>query len=134
MIAGSRVAASVMRYEPVGVVSAISAYNFPFWTSMWKAIPALLTGNSVILRPSPLTRCRRLSSGRRPKPPASRRGAHVVVESGVTGSQPMTTHQAVDMVTFTGSTAVGRQIMRQSADTVTARARAWRQVGAALPS
>ena len=55
MIAGNRIAASVMRYEPVGVVSAISAYNFPFWTSVWKAIPALITGNSVILRPSPLT-------------------------------------------------------------------------------
>ena len=42
-------------YEPVGVVSAISAYNFPFYLNVWKTLPALMTGCSVLLRPSPLT-------------------------------------------------------------------------------
>jgi aldehyde dehydrogenase (NAD+) len=46
---------SIRRYLPVGVVSAISAYNFPFYTNLWKVIPALITGNTVILRPNPLT-------------------------------------------------------------------------------
>ena len=46
---------SVKRYTPVGVVAAIAAYNYPFFTAFWKAMPALVTGNCVILRPSPLT-------------------------------------------------------------------------------
>src|SRR5262249_9097036 len=46
---------SIRHYSPVGVVAAIAAYNFPFYTAMWKVLPALATGNCVILRPSPLT-------------------------------------------------------------------------------
>jgi aldehyde dehydrogenase (NAD+) len=46
---------SIRRYVPVGVVAAISAYNFPLHINLWKLMPALATGNSVILRPSPLT-------------------------------------------------------------------------------
>src|SRR5262245_13293564 len=54
VVATNRVAASIMRYEPVGVVAALVAYNVPLWISGWKVFPALLTGNTVILRPSPL--------------------------------------------------------------------------------
>ena len=50
-----RVAVSMNVYEPVGVVSAISAYNFPFYLNVWKTLPALMAGCSVVLRPSPLT-------------------------------------------------------------------------------
>ena len=46
---------SLRRYTPMGVVAAIAAYNFPFLTALWKVMPALIAGNSVILRPSPLT-------------------------------------------------------------------------------
>ena len=49
------VAVSMNVYEPVGVVSAISAYNFPFYLNVWKTLPALMAGCSVVLRPSPLT-------------------------------------------------------------------------------
>lgn len=46
---------SLKRWSPLGVVSAISAYNVPFYTAFWKVVPALMAGNSVILRPNPLT-------------------------------------------------------------------------------
>src|SRR3546814_10604139 len=46
---------SLRRYTPVGVVAAIAAYNFPFLTALWKVMPALVAGNTVVLRPSPLT-------------------------------------------------------------------------------
>ena len=42
-------------YEPVGVVSAISAFNYPFLGPLWKVVAALHTGSTVVLRPSPLT-------------------------------------------------------------------------------
>lgn len=117
--ATGKVAASVIRYEPVGVVSAISACNFPFWINMWKLIPPLLTGSSVILRPSPLTPLSALVFGEAAEAAGVPPGAlNVVVEQGLEGSRLMTTHGAVDMVTFTGSTGVGKEIAAQAAGTV----------------
>ena len=46
---------SLKLYRPLGVVAAISAYNVPFYTAFWKVIPALMAGNSVVLRPNPFT-------------------------------------------------------------------------------
>ena len=63
VIVANKVAASMMCYEPIGVVTCISAYNFPIWTALWKFVPALLTGNTVILRPSPLTPLATLALG-----------------------------------------------------------------------
>jgi acyl-CoA reductase-like NAD-dependent aldehyde dehydrogenase len=117
--AAGRATASVIRYEPVGVVAAISAYNFPFWINTWKAIPPLLTGSSVVLRPSPLTPLSALVFGEAADavglPPGT---FNVVVEEGLEGSRLLTTHDGVDMVTFTGSTGVGKLIAAQAAGTV----------------
>ncbi len=116
---GGRTAASVIRYEPIGVVAAISAYNFPFWIDMWKAIPPLLTGSSVILRPSPLTPLSALAFAEAADAAGAPPGVfNVIIEEGLEGSQLLTTHAAVDMVTFTGSTAVGKEIAAQAARTV----------------
>jgi acyl-CoA reductase-like NAD-dependent aldehyde dehydrogenase len=101
------------------IASAISAYNFPLWINMWKVIPALLTGNSVILRPSPFTPLSALVFGEAAEAAGLPPGVlNVVAESGLTGAQLLTTHPFVDMVTFTGSTGVGRQIMHQASDTL----------------
>lgn len=119
VITGNRVAVSMMRYEPIGVVTAISAYNFPIWTSMWKVIPALLTGNSVIMRPSPLTPISALVFGEAAEATGLPAGVlNVLVEGGVEGGELLTSHPSVDAVSFTGSTGVGRAIMAQAADTV----------------
>jgi aldehyde dehydrogenase (NAD+) len=114
-----RVALSVRRYEPVGVVAAITPYNAAFLMAFQKIIPALMAGNSVILRPSPLTPLSSLVLGTAAEAAGLPPGVFsVLVEEGAAGAELLTTHPAVDMVSFTGSTAVGRLILAQAAPTV----------------
>ena len=114
-----RVALSVRRHEPVGVVSAITPYNGAVIMAFQKLVPALLAGNSVILRPSPLTPLSSLAFGAAAEAAGIPPGVlSVVLEEGSAAAELLTTHPAVDMVSFTGSTAVGRQILAQAAPTV----------------
>jgi len=110
---------SIRRYEPVGVVAAISAYNFPLFLSMWKVVPALLAGNSVILRPSPLAPITALMISQAADAAGIPRGVfHVLPETGDAGAILLTTDPRVDMVGFTGSTQVGKLVMAQAAGTM----------------
>jgi aldehyde dehydrogenase (NAD+) len=114
-----RVALSLRRYEPVGVVAAITPYNGAIVMALQKLAPALMAGNSVILRPSPLTPISSLVFGAAAEAAGLPPGVlSVVVEGGAAGAELLTSHPAVDMVSFTGSTAVGRQILAQAAPTV----------------
>lgn len=114
-----RVALSIRRHEPVGVVTAITPYNGAIIMAFQKLIPALMAGNSVVLRPSPLTPMSSLVFGAAADAAGLPPGVlSVVVEEGAEGAALLTTHPAVDMVSFTGSTAVGRQILSQAAPTV----------------
>jgi aldehyde dehydrogenase (NAD+) len=114
-----RVAISIRRFEPVGVVSAVTPYNGAVIMAFQKLIPALMAGNSVILRPSPLTPISSLAFGAAAEAAGLPDGVlSVVVESGSAGAEILTSDPAVDMVSFTGSTAVGRQILAQAALTV----------------
>lgn len=114
-----RVALSICRHEPVGVVTAITPYNAAFIMALQKVVPALMAGNSVILRPSPLTPISSLVFGSAAEAAGLPPGVFsVVVESGAAGAQLLTGHPAVDMVSFTGSTAVGAQIGVQAAATI----------------
>lgn len=110
---------SLRRYTPIGVVAAIAAYNVPFYTAFWKVLPALVTGNTVVLRPNPLTPLNAvlfaeaaLEAG---LPPGV---VNVVIENGLEGARLLTTHPMVDMVAFTGSSNVGAQVMAQAAPTM----------------
>jgi aldehyde dehydrogenase (NAD+) len=110
---------SLRRYTPIGVVAAISAYNYPFYTNLWKVIPALMAGNSVILRPSPFTPLAALIFGEAAAAADLPPGVlNVVTEKGPEGGITLSTHRDVDMVAFTGSSAVGRQVMVQAAETM----------------
>jgi len=114
-----RVALSVRRHEPVGVVTAITPYNAALLMGLQKLIPALMAGNSVILRPSPLTPLSSLIFGAAAEAADLPAGVlSVVVESGTAGAELLTSHPAVDMVSFTGSTGAGRKILSQAAPTV----------------
>ena len=114
-----RVALSIRRHEPVGVVTAITPYNAALIMGFQKLIPALMAGNSVILRPSPLTPISSLIFGAAADAAGLPPGVlSVVVESGTAGAELLTSHPAVDMVSFTGSTVAGRKILAQAAPTV----------------
>ena len=114
-----RVALSMRRHEPVGVVSAITPYNGAVIMAFQKLIPALMAGNSVILRPSPLTPLSSLVFGAAAEAVGLPAGVlSVVIEDGPAGAELLTTDPAVDMVSFTGSTAVGSRILAQAAPTV----------------
>ncbi len=114
-----RVALSIRRHEPVGVVAAITPYNAALIMGFQKLIPALMAGNSVILRPSPLTPISSLIFGAAADAAGLPPGVlSVVVESGIAGAELLTSDPAVDMVSFTGSTQAGRKILAQAAPTV----------------
>ena len=118
-LVNGRVAASFRRYEPVGVVTAITPYNGAIIMAFQKLIPALMAGNSVILRPSPLTPLSSLVFGSAAEAGGLPAGVlSVVVEQGAEGAELLTSDPRVDMVSFTGSTVVGRQILAQAAPTV----------------
>ena len=83
-----RVAVSVRRYEPVGVVAAITPYNGAVIMAFQKLIPALMAGNSVILRPSPLTPLSSLAFGAAAEAAGLPEGVlSVVVEAGAAGAE-----------------------------------------------
>ncbi len=110
---------SLRRYVPMGVVAAISAYNFPLHISLWKLLPALATGNSVVLRPSPLTPLATLALGEIAIEAGLPEGVlSILAEGGAEGALLMTTHPDVNLVTFTGSTDVGKKVAAQGAPTM----------------
>jgi aldehyde dehydrogenase (NAD+) len=110
---------SLKLYRPLGVVSAISAYNVPFYTAFWKVVPALMAGNSVILRPNPLTPLSAMIFAEAADEAGLPKGVmNVIIEQGLEGGLAMTTDERVDMVSFTGSCTVGAKVAEQSAPTL----------------
>ncbi|WP_158169225.1 aldehyde dehydrogenase family protein [Mycolicibacterium smegmatis] len=116
---GERNARTVVK-EPVGVVAAITPSNFPIEVILNKLGPALAAGNTVVLKPDPntpwnATRLGRLIVERTDMPP----GVVNVVPTPSNGVAALLgTDPRVDMVSFTGSTAVGKHLMRVGADTM----------------
>jgi aldehyde dehydrogenase (NAD+) len=105
--------------EPAGVVSAIVPYNYPFQQIMLKLGPALAAGNAVVLKPSPLTPWTanlfaELVSTFTDIPPGV---INVLTSSGDEVGKVMVSDPRVDMVTFTGSTRVGRAIAAAAGQT-----------------
>jgi aldehyde dehydrogenase (NAD+) len=106
----------VILKEPIGVVAAITAFNYPLYLNLAKVLPALAVGNTVVLKPSPYTPLEALVLGEIADAAELPPGVLNVVTGGVAESEHLTTHPDVDMVSFTGSDFVGKQIMRQAAD------------------
>jgi acyl-CoA reductase-like NAD-dependent aldehyde dehydrogenase len=105
--------AAVVR-EPVGVVAAITPYNYPFMLNLVKVAPALLTGNSVVLKPSPYTPFEALLLGDAARAAGLPEGVLNIVTGSKEAGHRLTTDPRVDLITFTGSDVVGAAIMVQA--------------------
>jgi aldehyde dehydrogenase (NAD+) len=102
--------------EPVGVVGAIIPWNFPLMIGMWKLAPALACGCTVVLKPAELTPLTALRIGELALEAGVPPGVlNVVPGFGKTAGAALVDHPDVDKITFTGSPAVGRQILRAAA-------------------
>ena len=107
-------------HEPVGVVGAIVPWNFPFEVSVNKLGQALAAGNTVVLKAAPdtpfnATRLGRLIAEKTDIPAGV---ANVITSSDHMVGEELTLSPKVDMISFTGSTAVGRRIMEKGAATM----------------
>jgi len=107
----------VTRFTPLGVVGGIVPWNFPVMLAIWKIAPALMAGNTLIIKPSPFTPLCSLKVGELWKdlvPP----GVLNVVTGGDELGKWMTAHPGIAKIAFTGHTETGKHVMRSAAGTL----------------
>ena len=119
-VAGMSAGTTLLRHQPLGVVSVLTPWNFPHCLNVMKLNHALAAGNTVVLKPSPLTPLAGLALARlidehTDIPPGV---VNVVTPSGVEAAKLLTTDPRIDMISFTGSSVVGRQVMSAAGDTM----------------
>ena len=105
--------------EPLGVIGAIVPWNFPMSLAAWKVAPALACGNTVVLKPAtqtPFTAIRMAELALEAGLPAG--ALNCVPGQGKTAGMALVRHPQVDKIAFTGSTEVGKLVMREAAATV----------------
>lgn len=106
-----------VRHDAVGVVGAITVWNYPLLAAMFKLIPALVAGNTVIIKPSPYTPVSTLRLGELVQavlPP----GVLQVLAGGDALGKAFTTHPGIHKISFTGSVPTGKAIMAAAASTL----------------
>ena len=103
---------SLIRREPIGVVGSIAPWNYPLQMAMWKILPAIAAGNTIVLKPAEITPLTSLmlaedciAAG---LPPGV---VNIVVGAGPEAGEALVSHPMVSMVSFTGSTPVGKRVM-----------------------
>ena len=107
---------SSIRREAVGVVGTITPWNYPLQMAVWKVIPALAAGCSVVIKPAELTPLTTLTLARLATEAGLPDGVfNVVTGAGADAGTALAGHPDLDVVTFTGSTAVGRKVMAAAA-------------------
>ncbi|MDD9654546.1 aldehyde dehydrogenase PuuC [Klebsiella pasteurii] len=103
--------------EPIGVIAAVVPWNFPLLLACWKLGPALASGNSVVLKPSeksPLTALRLAGLAKQAGLPDG--VFNVVSGFGHEAGQALALHHDVEVITFTGSTRTGKQLLKDAGD------------------
>ncbi|WP_458355263.1 aldehyde dehydrogenase family protein [Peribacillus frigoritolerans] len=107
------------RHEAVGVVGQIIPWNFPLLMAAWKLGAALATGCTIVLKPAEQTPLSALYLGQLALEAGFPPGVlNVIPGYGETAGSPLVDHPEVDKIAFTGSTSVGKMIMRQASGTV----------------
>ena len=103
--------------KPLGVIAAITPWNFPFLIAVYKLAPALLAGNCMVIKPSPTTPVTTVILGQIIKDIVPAGVVNILVDNNDLGPK-LTTHPDIDKISFTGSTPTGKRIMASSADTL----------------
>ncbi|MHC1478692.1 aldehyde dehydrogenase family protein [Frateuria aurantia] len=106
-----------LHHTPLGVVGAITPWNFPVVLALWKVAPALMAGNTMVIKPSPYTPLTTLRVGQIAQsvlPP----GVLSVISGGDELGPQLTGHPDVAKISFTGSTETGRHVLRSAAGTI----------------
>jgi aldehyde dehydrogenase (NAD+) len=105
--------------EPYGVVGQIVPWNFPLVLAAWKLAPALAAGNTVVLKPAEETPLSILELMREIDDVLPDGVVNIVTGFGSEAGAPLAAHEDIRKIAFTGSTEIGREIMRSAADTIT---------------
>jgi betaine-aldehyde dehydrogenase len=106
-------------YEPVGVCGLITPWNYPLLQASWKVAPALVAGNTIVVKPSEVTPLTTIKLFRLLEEAGLPAGvANLVLGLGPAVGAPLVESPAVDLVSFTGSLRTGQWIMRSAAETV----------------
>lgn len=117
-MAGMGLGQGAIHKEPVGVVAAITPFNFPIFLNLWKLGPALAMGNTVVLKPSPHTPLEAFILAEVVAELDLPPGVVNIVTGDIEAGEKLTTHPDVDLVSFTGSDVVGRKVMGQASDSL----------------
>lgn len=107
---------STMRREPVGVVAAITPWNYPILQAVAKIVPALATGNTVVIKPAettPYSTARMVELAGQVLPAGV---LNLVLGTGPVAGEALSRHPEVDLVSFTGSVEAGRKVGAAAAD------------------
>jgi aldehyde dehydrogenase (NAD+) len=108
-----------IRREPVGVVGAITPWNYPYLMAFWKLSPAVATGCTVVLKPASYTPVTTMALAEilaeSDLPPGV---VNIVAGGGASAGEALVTHPDVNKISFTGSTEVGRRIMQLASGTI----------------
>jgi aldehyde dehydrogenase (NAD+) len=108
----------IVQREAIGVASLITPYNFPLFLNVFKLGPALAAGCTVVLKPSPDTPLEALILGEVAEEAGLPPGVLNIVTGDIDASAELTRSPMVDMVSFTGSDAVGRKVYAQGSETL----------------
>ncbi len=108
------------RREPYGVVAAITPWNFPLWLAAIKIAPALVAGNTMVIKPAPTTPLTTLMLAELMAQVGVPAGVFNVLTDPTPGTvgDLLTAHPQVNKIAFTGSTAVGARVMQRAATNV----------------
>jgi len=107
----------LIQRDPLGVIGMVLPWNFPLGTLSWKIAPALAAGNSIVVKPAELASLSTIRLAELAVEAGIPNGVfNVTPGAGTVAGRALGLHPDVDMLTFTGSTAVGRQFLRYAAD------------------
>ena len=110
---------STVRREPIGVVGSIAPWNYPLQMAVWKVLPAIAAGNTIVLKPAELTPLTTLMLAEDAVAAGIPAGVlNVVTGRGPVAGEALVTHPDVRMVSFTGSTGVGLRVARLATERV----------------